>query len=38
MTGHIDSNNVIPLIRPSEHQDTEVLATIPTDNRTEQQR
>lgn len=38
MTDGIDSNNIIPLIQPSEHQDTGVLATIPTDNKTAQQR
>lgn len=38
MTDDIDSNNIIPLIQPSEHQDTDVLATIPTDNKTAQQR
>lgn len=38
MTDDVDSNNIIALIQPSERQDTDVLATIPTDNKTAQQR
>lgn len=38
MTEETDSNNVIPLIQPNDHEDTSALATIPIDNKTGQQR